>query len=670
MSEIDRLEVCLDYLENVKGYKKSKKKGKSPVNFEENVTNLQEIALTRGLNETDIEIIINVIKNNDLRVGLIIPLIESLIPINKISKSTIDNVVKYLINKSDDIPVTISTLLLQWFVGLWEYQLIDKKILISYYDIFFYLLLKKKKLESQIAKLIYILTKPEDVTRRQVTRLLYLQSQYKKSPKHIIALLSLFKSYKPELVPEKIQTINIESVWKCIPNNMIIGFDNAKKRNLNDDYNNNECYCWNLININDKTSKKKQQLIPSIRYFNIGSNKFNNKYNKLLFDLNNFDDIGRYYFNVKLPTNATSLLANVAGYHFLTYTSYEYQSRFSHNLYYTLKRAFIIETDYYSNSQKNILLDMTIECCRYMQFGIPVVVRFLNEYLPYECGKYRFKILRLIEWSTFISTSDFDIVVGPYLKSAFFESSIENKCVIIKSLTALTENLFINQKFGKTNLIKASPFLGQVPTSELNDLIQTIVKIVDNLIVIGLNVHQNNIELLSVSIGYYETFNNLIINYKNPMIHLPPVCVFYAGLVSKNCLILSRICGLLLQYRDVHDKIDKLGLRNEFINEINDLYTIANDLDNVLWFDNAFVDRHEGKFVPNLPNYIVKKLEEDKVQINELQKYLGIRNHLAFLPHLSTLMSTGLNITTNEVKYFSLKKLFFHHKSFMINSSS
>lgn len=31
-----------------------------------------------------------------------------------------------------------------------------------------------------------------------------------------VYVCSLFKSYKPELVPEKIQSVNIESVWKPI----------------------------------------------------------------------------------------------------------------------------------------------------------------------------------------------------------------------------------------------------------------------------------------------------------------------------------------------------------------------------------------------------------------------------------------------------------------------
>ena len=40
-----------------------------------------------------------------------------------------------------------------------------------------------------------------------------------------------------------------------------------------------------------------------------------------------------------MPSNAVSLLANTAGYHFLTFASFQYQSRFSYNLYNTLQRG-------------------------------------------------------------------------------------------------------------------------------------------------------------------------------------------------------------------------------------------------------------------------------------------------------------------------------------------
>lgn len=105
--------------------------------------------------------------------------------------------------------------------------------------------------EKHIAQVIYVLTKPEDVTRRNISRILLLHKKHSNRKKHTIALLSyvsmivihdkidniisiffysLFKTYKPELVPERIETMNIESVWKPIPEVLRVALKDAKDR--------------------------------------------------------------------------------------------------------------------------------------------------------------------------------------------------------------------------------------------------------------------------------------------------------------------------------------------------------------------------------------------------------------------------------------------------------
>lgn len=54
------------------------------------------------------------------------------------------------------------------------------------------------------------------------------------------------------------------------------------------------------------------------------------------------EELGKYHHNVELPCNAVSLLANMVGYHLLTYADFQYQSRFSYNLYNTLTRGMYL----------------------------------------------------------------------------------------------------------------------------------------------------------------------------------------------------------------------------------------------------------------------------------------------------------------------------------------
>lgn len=46
----------------------------------------------------------------------------------------------------------------------------------------------------------------------------------------IKSVYSLFKSYKPELVPEKIKSVNVESVWKPIPEVIRLALEDARDR--------------------------------------------------------------------------------------------------------------------------------------------------------------------------------------------------------------------------------------------------------------------------------------------------------------------------------------------------------------------------------------------------------------------------------------------------------
>jgi centromere protein I len=49
---------------------------------------------------------------------------------------------------------------------------------------------KYKFQEPYFARLIYVLTKPEDVSRRDISKLLVIKKNFSKSSKHITALLS------------------------------------------------------------------------------------------------------------------------------------------------------------------------------------------------------------------------------------------------------------------------------------------------------------------------------------------------------------------------------------------------------------------------------------------------------------------------------------------------
>jgi hypothetical protein len=117
------------------------------------------------------------------------------------------------------------------------------------------------------------------------------------------------------------------------------------------------------------------------------------------------EELGKYRHTIELPCNAASLLANTAGYHLLAYADFQYQSRFSYNLYNTLTRAFILENGKYSEEEIDKFLTMTSEFSRYMQEGILVIKLFFHEYLYYNTGEHLPRLLDLLQWMTSISVA-------------------------------------------------------------------------------------------------------------------------------------------------------------------------------------------------------------------------------------------------------------------------
>lgn len=62
----------------------------------------------------------------------------------------------------------------------------------------------------------------------------------------------MFKSYKPELVPEKIPTINLGAIWLPIPRILEKGLENAEQRCQTENQNSIEKpFKWNPLEVSD-----------------------------------------------------------------------------------------------------------------------------------------------------------------------------------------------------------------------------------------------------------------------------------------------------------------------------------------------------------------------------------------------------------------------------------
>ncbi|CAL1684747.1 unnamed protein product [Lasius platythorax] len=637
MAESETKQTCLKFIRYLKS------KGKTLTEFNTFLNVLQEEAITRGLDDDVLSELANVLIHTNLHAIKRVSLIRCLIPRHKMPTEIAKSIITWCLSSLNELPLTVSMVVIQWIIGLWDYELIDKKVINIYYDIFFYTMFKKEKLERHIARLVYVLTKPEDVSRRDVLSLLVLQKKYSKPPKHIIALLSLFKSYKPELVPEKIQSVNIESVWKPIPEFIRLALEDARDRvEIQQSRRSTQTHFnWNVMQ-NMKVQKRKKPLLPSVGYFHIGSSIFKDKDATSIFDVSSIDELGKYHKNVELPCNAVSLLANMAGYHLLTYADFQYQSRFSYNLYNTLIRAFILENGKFSKEEMDRFLSMTIEFSRYMQEEILVVKLFFDEYLYYNTGEHLPKLLNLLQWMTSVSVADLQENILIHVHNIFYESSLPMKCEIIKCLQKLITNLFVKQGFKKSQ--NASYFLGQSrDQQDLAEIVSVLTTVSGHLIVYGLNIHNFNVIFLSEALAFYEEICTLESHSHVLSWTLPPPAVIYGAFITKSCALLSRVCRLLLRYRQMRKHFYEIMPSKVYQKRIHIISTYANDIHKALWYDEPFSARKNGILLRNLSNKMINDLRDCDLDI-----LLNIINHYAVLSYRYTISKTGLNISTKE----------------------
>ncbi|KAF7417908.1 hypothetical protein HZH68_000561 [Vespula germanica] len=611
-----------------------KEKGKSFDGFNDGLKILQRKATTKGLSNEDIDQLINIIIHIDFGAVKHILLIKCLVPIYKISNKALKLMITWFLSSLDDLKITVAIITMQWIVGSVKNMLVF--IELQTYDIISSILFQEK----HIAQVIYILTKPEDVTRRNVSRILFLHKKHSNRQKHTTALLSLFKTYKPELVPERIETMNIESVWRPIPEILRIALKDAKDRtemqqNLNEI---TEHFNWNI----SKFSKKKEKLLlPSVGYFHIGSSIFKEKDAKSIFDVYSINELGQHYSSIELPCNAISLLVNMAGYHLLTYADFHFQSRFSYNLYNTLRRAFILERGKFSKTEMEKILDMTVEFSKYMQQGILVVNLFIDEYLYLNSREYDIKILELLQWMTFISITEVQQTILPHIKNMFYESSITLKCKIIETCRILITNIFINQGFDECCQKVPAPFLGQAPTDKITDIISILIKISKDLIITGLNAHSYNILLLSESLTFYEVLFELESRSYISSWAIAPAPVIYAAFATKNCALVNRICALILRYLEMAE-ILKTQNMDDFNENIETISIYITDIAGAFWYNKAFSSQHD---------YFFKSPALEEFGNCNFNLQLNINNHYATLPYKHVITKEflkGVKITTKE----------------------
>lgn len=137
----------------IKFLKILKKKSRSYPTYSEDLSKLQEEAVSEGLDETELNLLFSVIKKLHLGSNNPVELAKCMIPQNKLSDNRVHDMISWFISmlSLNKLPIKVSITFVQWIIGSCENQIIKRNLLYCYYEILFHQLLKQSKVEVVLA---------------------------------------------------------------------------------------------------------------------------------------------------------------------------------------------------------------------------------------------------------------------------------------------------------------------------------------------------------------------------------------------------------------------------------------------------------------------------------------------------------------------------------------
>lgn len=425
-----------------------------PITFDYKLKLVQEYSIKYGLSEKDFVLITNVVFKQKLGFTRLWYVFKSLIPRRFIPDESVKHVLFYLLvymhKKNSGL---IIKPVLQWLIGVFEYQLIQSPNIIDVYYHVFYAFINKSTVDVHACKLLYMLTKITDVTRWSVKQVLKIHLKNDKK-KYTGALLYRFKTYRPDLVPEHIPPYAGNKAFGKYPPLFLSNFTLARRRIEAQDAIPRHLDEINWLNFDTILDgrKKTKQLIPSIALNEINRNVLNSK---SLFSLKTLGDLNKYRLSNTIPNCILSLLNNTAGFYVLIFSDEHTQNLFSQQLYYVLSEAFIEKDRLVPDSERIKILQKLGTFQNQIQQAIPVVSTFISRFiLTWDGLEFEDEIYYLMEWLHFSSFKELKECVLIYLYDIFISGSIETKCNILQYLANLAINISTIYFYRNTKALK------------------------------------------------------------------------------------------------------------------------------------------------------------------------------------------------------------------------
>ncbi|CAB3230566.1 unnamed protein product [Arctia plantaginis] len=625
MSDVDEI---IDYI-------KSLKKGFDKDLFQNKIDELTYAIDTTGINYNDFHILFKVWLNLSIPITKWVSLGTCLVPQDSVEERTVEYALSWLLSNYDD-PSTFSRIafLLDWLTAAMECANIDMDKLDLGYDVF-YISLTYEALTPHAMKLVYTLTKPSDVTRRRVLELLdYAKKREAKKSmyRQLQVLLGLFKSYKPECVPEDVPAISIHTAFKKINANLLARFKRNQERR--------DTLCkekihltWiNPLNTKRGRNAKADPLVPNMAFLNIGSRQSADKEPKKNF-LDFTDPVSVVQCGLQKsscrPARLRALLCNATGVALLAVASHADHAFLSYDLHHLLNTCFL-DISPHSYMEKQDLLHRLAVLQHTLMQGIPVITRFLAQYLPLWNEKdYFAEIMELAQWLSVDSVEHTMFVVEPLIRIYHRSQPIE-QCAILKCLTNMYSNLVLSSTRSRQH------FMGAAPPQNYTELLPRVAAAISEMSNKALQVTPDDMRVLCSVVRSAERRARSCVRARAVPAALQPVAPLALALplVSVSACLIDTVASLMILYRKIFSLLktsnDLKKDDDAYSEQMQVLQAYTSDLINCLYSEEILSARKTGFVFEKLHPQLVDKLGS---LMPDVDSKLSIRNSIAFSPY-------------------------------------
>ena len=526
-----------------------------------NLANIELVADNGGLSHDQFGLIVEQLSSLSCPAMLARRLINTLVPASSLPASTLINLALWALGDTKHAKDHVVLPVIRVISLCLQYDSVqEKQELAAIYEVFLSFL-SRDKMTCAVAELLQLLTTRSEVTAWRVREVLQVQS--KSGASHQLdSLLWLYRQWRPDLVahcraPKSQSAANRQSVlgkrfhkiWEARIDR------NLAEQNPND--------LWSLGFQIGNIFKKSQRttLVPSNDVLPASSSRRGRQQEegRPVSELTTVTSLIDNIHKLKLPANIVSLLGSRATVLVLCLDQ-RLIERFSINVYHLLRNEFLM-TDFKKVSpaekerklrRQTSILGLVVRLQSQVQQGLPVVGRFLTDYLEQWDGRTHYlNIFRLISQLQITDYPELhDCIIGPVQNQHFKSYSTIEQLILLSNLHKLLRSwAAVEYK----RFIRPRRSVFPVQTDNCVNALESInelAKAIGEMSTLALSLVRGRVErshlLTSQVLSQYDVSQRVLVTYQVPVMLQLPTHFFYDSLFSHSADLIDLSCQIML----------------------------------------------------------------------------------------------------------------------------